>query len=61
MIKFDYPKLQRVDTDIGRHYLDSNNNHVPSVTTVLSGTSQSKVGIDQWRQRVGDVEADRDI
>ena len=61
MNKFDYPKLQRVDTDIGRHYLDSNNNHVPSVTTVLSGTSQSKVGIDQWRQRVGDIEADRVI
>ena len=61
MNKFDYPKLQRVDTDIGRHYLDSKNNHVPSVTTVLSGTSQSKVGIDQWRQRVGDIEADRVI
>lgn len=61
MNKFDYPKLQRVDTDIGRHYLDSNNHHVPSVTTVLSGTSQSKVGIDQWRQRVGDIEADRVI
>ena len=59
--KFNYPKLERVDTEVGRHYLDSNNKAVPSVTTVLSGTSQSKVGIDQWRQRVGDEEADRVI
>lgn len=50
--KYNYPKLERVDTEIGRHYLDSNNKPVPSVTTVLSGTSQSKAGIDQWRQRV---------
>ena len=41
--------------------MDSNNIAVPSVTTVLSGTSQSKAGIDQWRQRVGDEEADRVI
>ena len=59
--KFNYPKLERVDTEVGRHYLDSNNIAVPSVTTVLSGTSQSKAGIDQWRQRVGDEEADRVI
>ena len=59
--KFNYPLLERVDTEIGRHYLDSNNDPVPSVTTVLSGTSSSKSGIDQWRQRVGDIEADRVI
>ena len=34
--KFNYPLLERVDTEIGRHYLDSNNDPVPSVTTVLS-------------------------
>ena len=33
--KYDYPKLERLDTEIGRHYLDSNNHPVPSVTTVL--------------------------
>jgi genome maintenance exonuclease 1 len=59
--KFDYPKLERVDTDIGRHYLDSDNKPVPSVTTVLSGTSKSKDGLIQWRNRVGDEEADRII
>ena len=47
--KYNYPILERVDTEIGRHYLDSNNRAVPSVTTVLSGTSNSKAGIDQWR------------
>ena len=59
--KFKYPVLERVDTDIGRHYLDSNNKPVPSVTTVLSGTSKSKDGLIQWRNRVGEEEADRII
>ncbi len=40
--KFDYPDLQRVDTEIGRHYKDSKGNLVPSVTTVLSRTSNNK-------------------
>ena len=59
--KFEYPKLERVDIDIGRHYLDSDKKPVPSVTTVLSGTSKSKDGLIQWRNRVGDEEADRII
>ena len=59
--KFKYPILERVDTDIGRHYLDSNNKAVPSVTTVLSGTSKSKDGLIQWRNRVGEEEAERII
>jgi len=33
--KYEYPQLERVDLEIGRHYLDSNNNPVPSVTTIL--------------------------
>ena len=57
--KYTYPSLERVDLEIGRHYLDFNNNPVPSVTTVLSATSKSKDGIAQWRNRVGDAEADR--
>lgn len=59
--KYIYPKLERIDTEIGRHYLDSTNKPVPSVTTVLSGTSKSKDGLIQWRNRVGDEEADRII
>jgi genome maintenance exonuclease 1 len=59
--KYIYPKLERVDTEMGRHYIDSTNKPVPSVTTVLSGTSKSKDGLIQWRNRVGDEEADRVI
>ena len=59
MNKFNYPKLERVDTEIGRHYRDSNNILVPSVTTVLSGTSDNKDGIEKWKKRIGDNEADR--
>lgn len=59
--KYAYPILERVDLEIGRHYLDSNQNPVPSVTTILSGTSKSKDGLTQWRNRVGEEEADRII
>ena len=59
--KYEYPVLERVDLEIGRHYLDSNQKPVPSVTTVLSGTSKSKDGLIQWRNRVGEEEAERII
>ena len=59
--KYNYPSLERIEKDVGRHYLDSNNNPVPSVTTVLSNTSKSKDGLIQWRNRVGDKEAERVI
>ena len=59
--KFEYPKLERVDIDIGRHYLDSDNKPLPSVTTVLSGTSKSKDGLIHWRNSVGVEEADRTV
>jgi hypothetical protein len=59
--KYNYPSLERIDTDIGRHYLDSNTYPVPSVTTVLSNTSKSKDGLIQWRNRVGNEEAERII
>ena len=57
--KYKYPTLERVDLETGRHYLDSNKKPVPSVTTVLSGTSKSADGLIQWRNRVGDEEAER--
>ena len=57
--KFNYPELKRLNNDLGRFYIDSQNNHVPSVTTVLNNISDKKTSIDQWRKRVGDVEADR--
>ena len=58
---YNYPELERVELETGRHYLDSNGNPVPSVTTVLSNTSNASEGIDRWRQRVGDLEANRII
>ena len=37
--KFQYPDLQRVENELGRFYLDSKGQEVPSVTNVLSSTS----------------------
>ena len=53
--KYNYPELERVDKDIGRYYKDSNNNLVPSVTTVLSNTSNKSSGLMDWRLRVGAI------
>ena len=61
MNKYKYPILERVDTEIGRFYKDSKLNLVPSVTTVLSNTSNKADGIADWRLRVGDEEANRII
>jgi len=56
---YDYPELKRVNKDIGRYYIDSNDYPVPSVTTVLNKTSNKSDSIQQWRNRVGEEEADR--
>ena len=61
MNKYKYPILERVETEIGRFYKDSKLNLVPSVTTVLSNTSNKADGIADWRMRVGDEEANRII
>ena len=58
---FEYPVLKRVEIESARYYLDSLGNPVPSVTTVLSKTSNKSDGIDQWRARVGNEEAERII
>ena len=58
---FEYPVLKRVEIDSARYYLDSLGNPVPSVTTVLSKTSNKSDGIDQWKVRVGNEEAERII
>ena len=58
---FEYPALKRVEIESARYYLDSLGNPVPSVTTVLSKTSNKSDGIDQWRARVGNEEAERII
>ena len=58
---YTYPELKRQESDKGRFYLDSKNHPVPSVTTVLNKTSNKKDSIQQWRNRVGEEEANRII
>lgn len=56
---FDYPTLERVTREDGdRHYVCPEGNKLKSVTTILSATS-FKPGLDQWRARVGEKEANR--
>ena len=55
---FKYPNLKRVENKLGRFYIGSKGVEVPSVTTVLSSTSD-KSGIDEWKRRVGLEEAER--
>ena len=57
--KYVYPELKRLDKEVGRFYQDSNENSVPSVTTVLSNTSDKSDSIQQWRKKVGETEANR--
>ena len=56
--KFHYPDLQRVENELGRFYIDSRGQEVPSVTNVLSSTSDQS-GIEEWKRRVGNEEAER--
>ena len=56
--KYKYPELQRVENELGRFYIDSEGQEVPSVTNVLSSTSDQS-GIDEWKRRVGHEEAER--
>lgn len=51
------PELQQITDPSGyRVYETPEGNRYPSVTTVLG--SQDKSGLDEWRKRVGDKEAD---
>ena len=55
-------KIERVEVKGKRHYQVSDDTGVigtfPSVTTILSGTSD-KSGLDRWRKKVGEAEANR--
>ena len=55
--KYKYNQLPRNDdTPGGRTYETPEGINVPSVTTVLSATSDTS-GLDQWRKRIGHKEA----
>lgn len=51
------PKLEQVNENGTRFYLTPEGNKYPSVTTVLS--EYSRKGIQEWRNRVGNEEANR--
>lgn len=55
--KYQYNPVERITDDTGRRYL-VNNVPVPSVTTILSSTAD-KTALIEWRERVGDIEADK--
>ena len=55
--KYPYKHYNRFSDTSGRKYL-VDNIKVPSVTTILSATSDKRF-LANWRRRVGDVEADR--
>jgi len=55
--KYPYKHYNRYSDTSGRKYL-VDNVKVPSVTTILSATSDKRF-LANWRRRVGDAEADR--
>ena len=56
--KYKYEKLEKIDTSDGRVYKSEKNEHMPSVTTILSAT-KDKTHLDEWVRRVGEEEAER--
>jgi genome maintenance exonuclease 1 len=56
---YEYAPLKRVTNDDGtRYYEDPEGTHLSSVTTILSATGYHPE-LDEWRERVGQKEADR--
>ena len=57
---YNYPKTIRSSVDGVRKY-DVNNEKLPSVTTILKATESEdkKESLSRWKNRVGEVEADR--
>lgn len=53
----EFPELETVELDGKRHYITPSGNYYPSITTVLS--LQSKAGIDRWKKRIGEKEAEK--
>lgn len=56
-MKYNLPKLNRIDSPNGRLY-ETPDGPFPSITTVLGATSDNSY-LDEWRERVGKEEADR--
>ncbi len=57
--RYEYEKLERVTHEDGsRYYVSPQNDHLSSVTTILSATSYSPE-LEAWQKRVGLQEAER--
>ena len=56
--QFKYKKLPRIDTAQGRVYASPDGVYMPSVTTILDRT-KDKAKLQEWADRVGAVEAER--
>jgi hypothetical protein len=54
----EHLNIKSVDTPTGRFYINESGDRFPSVTTFLSSVLD-KSGLDEWRAKVGDEEADR--
>ena len=57
----DLPQIDLDSTTIKgkRYYWTPDGALYPSVTTVLSSNEEKKAGLDRWRKKVGEVEANR--
>lgn len=53
------PELKTVQTENGRFYVGTDGKKYPSVTTVLGRRKEKLKAIWEWRQRVGDEQANR--
>ena len=60
-VNFEYSKLniEQINGPNGRLYQTPEGFKYPSITTVLS--CQPKEGLEKWRDRVGEDEADKKI
>lgn len=58
--KFIYPTLNQVTLPTERYYETDDGDRLSSVTTILSSTSD-KTFLKEWRERIGDEEADRQM
>ena len=52
------PSIHNTDTKAGRYYVSPNGSKYWSVTTVL-GRMQDKSGLDEWKKKVGEEEANK--
>lgn len=57
--KFNYVKINRIDTTDGRRYTTPDGEKLPSVTTILDATKteEKKQALYEWRKRIGEKQA----